>query len=110
MTGEKTEKPTPSRRKKNRKEGQVARTQEIGAWASMMAITLALPSLLQRQLESFREFFQSSLRALEDPTPAVALQLLGRAGLEIAIPIVVLGLMVMVVSVAATMADRKSVV
>ena len=105
MTGEKTEKPTPHRRKQNRKEGQVPRTQEIGAWASMMLITLALPALLTRQLESFSEFFQACLRALEDPTPAVALQLLGRSGLEIAIPVVVLGLMVMIVSVAATMAQ-----
>ena len=38
MTGEKTEKATPKQRKKNRKEGQVARTQELGAWSALAAV------------------------------------------------------------------------
>ena len=38
MSEEKTEKPTPKKRKENRKEGQVPRTQELGAWSAMLLV------------------------------------------------------------------------
>ncbi len=41
MSGEKTEKPTAKRRKEARKEGQVARTQELGGWATVLLFGLA---------------------------------------------------------------------
>ena len=44
MAGEeKTEKPTERKRKESRKEGQVPRTQELGGWASMLVVGMALP-------------------------------------------------------------------
>ena len=38
MSEEKTEKATPKKRKENRKEGQVPRTQELGAWSAMLLV------------------------------------------------------------------------
>ena len=55
MSQEKTEKPTPKRRKENRKEGQVPRTQELGAWSALLLVGMVLPSLLGRELEALRE-------------------------------------------------------
>ena len=39
---DKTEKATAKKLKDSRKEGQVARTQELGAWASMLAVALSI--------------------------------------------------------------------
>ena len=38
MSEEKTEKPTAKKRKESRKEGQVPRTQELGAWSAMLLV------------------------------------------------------------------------
>ena len=38
MSEEKTEKPTAKRRKENRKQGQVPRTQELGAWSALLLV------------------------------------------------------------------------
>ena len=38
--GEKTEKPTPQRLKKARKEGQIPRTQELGTWLGVAAASV----------------------------------------------------------------------
>ncbi len=51
MSEEKTEKPTAKKRKENRKEGQVPRTQELGGWASLLLVGMALPALLGRELD-----------------------------------------------------------
>ena len=53
MAGEKTEKATPKRRKEARKEGQVARTPELGGWATMLLLGLALPTLLGHELDAW---------------------------------------------------------
>ena len=42
--GEKTEKPTPQRLKKARKEGQIPRTPELGAWLMVAAVTAHAPA------------------------------------------------------------------
>ena len=52
--GEKTEKPTPKKNKENRKEGQVPRTQELGAWASLLVVGMALPALIGREMTALR--------------------------------------------------------
>ena len=43
MSGEKTEKPTAKRLKEARREGQVARTPDLGAWLAMLAATYLVP-------------------------------------------------------------------
>ncbi len=105
MSGEKTEKPTPKRRKESRKEGQVARTQELGGWASVLAFGMAAPVLLQREFHSLWALFERSLRLTEHPTTSVALDLLGEAARHVFIVLLVLGSMVMVIGVASALAQ-----
>lgn len=105
MSEEKTEQPTAKRKKEARKEGQVARTQELGAWSALLLLTLALPSLVGRELEALRALMIRSLRLIEDPTVPGALQLLGDAGLHTLVVIVALGTGMMLISVAATIAQ-----
>ena len=44
--GEKTEKPTPQRLKKARKEGQIPRTQELGTWLGVATASVLLPMMV----------------------------------------------------------------
>ncbi|QBI21251.1 EscU/YscU/HrcU family type III secretion system export apparatus switch protein [Egibacter rhizosphaerae] len=53
--GEKTEKPTPRRRNKAREEGQVARSQEVGAATSLLAAVLAVVMIVPGAFETLRE-------------------------------------------------------
>ena len=40
MSGEKTEQPTPQKLKKAKREGQIGRSQDIGAWFGMLAASM----------------------------------------------------------------------
>jgi flagellar biosynthesis protein FlhB len=105
VSGEKTEKPTEKRRKESRKEGQVPRTQELGGWASLLVVGLAMPMLLEHELGALRELLVSCLTVGEDASVSKALGLLGRGGQHVLLTLVVLGCSVMVVSVAGAMAQ-----
>lgn len=102
---EKTEKPTARKNKENRKEGQVPRTQELGGWSSMLLVGLALPFLLSRELNALRELMVACFRAGSFPSTAAALEMLSEGLRHIAFTLVLLGVGVMVISVAATLAQ-----
>ena len=55
--GEKTEKPTPQRLKKARKEGQIPRTQELGTWAGAAVASALLPMLVGNAFEAVQKLF-----------------------------------------------------
>ena len=55
--GEKTEKPTPQRLKKARKEGQIPRTQELGTWLGVAAASALLPMLVGNAFEEVQKLF-----------------------------------------------------
>jgi flagellar biosynthesis protein FlhB len=105
MSGEKTEKPTARKNKENRKEGQVPRTQELGGWASMLLVGMALPMLLGRELTALQELMVMCLNASGDPDPEVALQLMGQGLTHVAKALVLLSSGVLVVGVAAALAQ-----
>ena len=69
MSGEKTEKPTARKNKENRKEGQVPRTQELGGWASMLLVGMALPMLLGRELTALQELMVMCFNASGSAVP-----------------------------------------
>jgi flagellar biosynthetic protein FlhB len=103
--GEKTEKPTERRRKESRKEGQVPRTQELGGWASLLVVGVALPTLLTHEFDALRNLMVTCFTLGDAATPGKALGLLGRGGAHILLTLVVLGCAVMVVGVASAMAQ-----
>jgi flagellar biosynthetic protein FlhB len=104
-SGEKTEKPTERRRKESRKEGQVARTQELGGWASLLAVGLAMPALLSHELGSLQKLMVTCLSLGGDATTGKALGLLGKGAEHVLFTLVVLGCGVMVIGVASAMAQ-----
>jgi len=105
VSGEKTEKPTERRRKESRKEGQVPRTQELGGWASLLVVGVALPMLLSRELGALRDLMVSCLTLGDGATTGRALGLLGRGGQHILLTLVLLGCGVMIVGVGSALAQ-----
>ena len=105
MTGEKTEKATPKRRKEARKEGQVARTPELGAWSSLLLATLAFPTLMSHEAAALKQLFVDALTSIQHPSIDEAFRILREGGMHAFVSLVVLGCLVMLVGVAATVAQ-----
>lgn len=105
MSGEKTEKPTPKKKKQSRKEGQVARTPELGGWASVLLLGFAMPALLGKELGAIQRLIEHSLRIVEDPSVSSAMTLLHEGATHAFITLVILGSMVMVVGVSSALAQ-----
>jgi len=99
MSDERTEKPTPRRRKENRKKGQVPRTPELGGWATLLLLTFVLPALARHEIEALQAITRASLRDLGDLTSDDALGALGTGMTHVFWALVLLGSGVMVVGV-----------
>ena len=102
---EKTEKPTPKRKKQARKDGQVPRTPELGGWLGLLVVTLAMGPLLDRELNTLRTMMSTHLRAAERPSISLATTLLGDAAQHVLVTLVVLGSMVLVIGVISALAQ-----
>ena len=103
MSEEKTEAPTAKKKKDSRKEGQVPRTQELGGWSALLIFAMLLDFAAGRELTSLQSFMKGSLRASENASPAAALEKLGEGLSHAALVVVVLGSVVMLVGVAASL-------
>ncbi|MEQ6901967.1 EscU/YscU/HrcU family type III secretion system export apparatus switch protein [Nocardioides sp. YIM 152588] len=103
--GEKTEKPTPKRKKQARKDGQVPRTAELGGWLSVLAVALMMGPLLDREADALTTMLGVNLRALQDPEPALALTLLGEGARHVFVTLLILGSTVMLIGVLSAIAQ-----
>ncbi|GAA4344694.1 EscU/YscU/HrcU family type III secretion system export apparatus switch protein [Angustibacter luteus] len=103
MSGEKTEKPTAKRLKEARKEGQVARTPDLGAWLAMLAATFLVPRAAQSVMDVLVALMMGVSAAIVDPDPDRALALLGKglSGAAMAMLPLVAGIMVIGIAAAA---------
>ena len=77
--GEKTEKPTPEKLKKARKEGQIPRTQELGTWLGTAAASVLLPMLVEKGFGEVQTLFVQIGAIAGNPEPAAISALLGQA-------------------------------
>ena len=77
--GEKTEKPTPQRLKKARKEGQIPRTQELGTWLGVAAASALLPMLVGNAFDEVRMLFVQVGALAKQPEIENVQVLLGQA-------------------------------
>jgi flagellar biosynthetic protein FlhB len=103
--GEKTEKPTPQRLKKARKEGQIPRTPELGAWLLVAAASVLIPMTVGKAFTATQELFVQSGAVFTRPTTGTVTTLMGKAltaFLATALPMAV-GLML--VGLAASVAQ-----
>jgi flagellar biosynthetic protein FlhB len=105
MSEERTEKPTARKKKENKKEGTVPRTQELGAWGSMLAVGLALPPLVSREIDTLRTFFDTDLRVAGEPSVAGARDVLQQGLGHALLALVLLGAGVAVIGTGAALAQ-----
>ncbi len=102
---ERTEKPTPKKVKENRKEGKVPRTQELGAWGSLLVVALLLGWVVGHGFDALRELLLRALALVDDPDPAKVLAMLREGTVTGLVISLVLGAGVMLVSVLAGVAQ-----
>lgn len=104
-TEEKTEQATPQKKKKSRKEGQVARSPEIGPWAAVLVVAMMLHSLTERGIDSVQALLTRTLAMTARPSAESALMLVGEGGRLVLVLSVSLGVLVLVVSVVGAVAQ-----
>lgn len=100
--GEKTEKPTPQKLKKARKEGQVARTQELGTWAGVAAASVLLPMIASKGFAEVQQMFVQISTVAETPETSSISKLLGQALNAFVMTVLPLALSLMVVGLVAS--------
>jgi len=101
MSGEKTEQPTAQKLKKAKQEGQIGRSQDIGAWFGMLAASIMLPRTLGSTMEHSRELMAKIPEVIANPDPALALSILKEGLISAAWAVLPLSLTMMAVGVAA---------
>jgi flagellar biosynthetic protein FlhB len=99
--GEKTEKPTPQRLKKARKEGQIPRTQELGTWLGVAAASVLLPMLVGNAFEAVQKLFVQIGSVASNPEPTALSALMGQALIAFMTALLPMALGMMVVGTAA---------
>jgi flagellar biosynthesis protein FlhB len=100
--GEKTEKPTPQRLKKARKEGQIPRTQELGTWGGVAAASALLPMIVGNGFDEAQELFLQIRVVAADPEGPAVTALLGQALTAFMTTVLPLCLGLMVVGIVAS--------
>jgi flagellar biosynthetic protein FlhB len=79
MAGEKTEQPTQQRLKKAKREGEIGRSPDIGAWFGMLAASIILPRALGTALSHARDLMNEVPAVIADPAPDAAFRMLREA-------------------------------
>lgn len=76
---DKTEKPTPKRKRDSRRKGQIAKSQDLTGWAGLLVGLYLLPYTLGRIAEVPAEAFRAARATTVSPDPALAVEALGAA-------------------------------
>ncbi|MFI5493167.1 flagellar biosynthesis protein FlhB [Actinoplanes sp. NPDC051859] len=101
MSGEKTEQPTPQKLKKAKQEGQIGRSQDVGAWFGMLAASIMLPRTLGSAMDHSRELMAKIPEVIANPDPQVALGILKDGLMSAGWAVLPLALTMMAVGIAA---------
>jgi flagellar biosynthetic protein FlhB len=103
--GEKTEKPTPQRLKKARKDGQIPRTQELGTWLGIAAASALLPMMVGNAFDRVQQMFVHVGRVVKQPEIDTVTALLGEALMTFLTVLLPTAIALMIVGVAASAAQ-----
>jgi flagellar biosynthetic protein FlhB len=81
MSGsDKTEAPTPKRKRESRKEGRVPKSQEVVTWGAVLLSSFLLPMTMAASGRAIRDLLSQTTRAIANPEMGSALALLGAGG------------------------------
>jgi flagellar biosynthetic protein FlhB len=101
---DKTEAPTPKRKREGRKEGQIPKTPELGIWVQVMVASIAFPLVAGRAHGELLGVSRDIRAISAEPDPEVAIGILGKGfGLVLTtvIPLAVVLLLVGIVSLVS---------
>jgi flagellar biosynthesis protein FlhB len=101
VSGEKTEKPTPQKKQKARREGQIGRSPDVGAWAGMLAASFLLPLTIRLCGERVRALVQRVPEVIAEPDPAEAMSALADGLLGAAAAVAPLALTLLLLGIVA---------
>jgi flagellar biosynthesis protein FlhB len=74
---QKTEKPTPERKKQARRKGQIARSPDVASWVIVIGATYLVPATMGRVYDSMQEVFRRFEDIALHPDPRQASEALG---------------------------------
>lgn len=74
----KTEAPTPRRKKEARRKGNVARSQEVSTWLSLLVASIVVPMVIANGGRSLRRLEASALSVVAQPDERAAMRVLGQ--------------------------------
>ncbi|HTW98898.1 MAG TPA: EscU/YscU/HrcU family type III secretion system export apparatus switch protein [Acidimicrobiales bacterium] len=106
-----TEKPTAKRRREARRDGRVARSQDISSWLSLLGFLLVLPALAGRAEATITGLISLSAQAMADPDNGKAMALLGdglKSAMELVLPVALVATLVGLASTLAQVGFRFS--
>jgi flagellar biosynthetic protein FlhB len=105
VAGEKTEKPTPRRKREARREGRIAKTPDLGAWLGVLATTVLLPIVIRLASQRVVLLMSRVPDVISDPEPAKALSLLRQGAMDGVIALAPLCGGLLLIGVAASAAQ-----
>jgi flagellar biosynthetic protein FlhB len=103
--GQKTEAPTPKRKKEGREKGQVARTPELTSWAGLLVATYMLKAAAASGMAATEWMTQRLTQLIEQPDINNGIAFLGEATWRFGLVIAPLCVSLMVVGVAGSFAQ-----
>jgi flagellar biosynthetic protein FlhB len=102
---DKTEAPTPKKKRDAKKKGQVARSQELVIWAQLFAVAIVLPSTIGRTAGAFRDMSARVGHLIVQPDENQALTLFTSGLMKVMLGTLPLALVVMGVALVGTFAQ-----
>ena len=104
-SGDKTEKPTAKKLREARKEGRIARSNDIPQWATMLAATVVLPRTVGSCVSAFRSLFSDIPDLIQHPSVGPALHLFHKGVQAAALALLPLVATLMIVGIASNIAQ-----
>lgn len=101
---DRTEAPTPKRKREARKEGRIAKSPEVAMWLQLLVASWAAQATFERAVEGLRTMPADLEAVTQDPDPSVALGVLGRGlllSVEAVLPLALAMVLVGIVSIAS---------
>lgn len=100
-TGEKTEKATPRKLKKARRDGQVGHSPELGSWLSVLAASFVLPGVAKSLMSIAQTCLVQVAATIEDPDTGQAIEMARTAMMHAVLAVAPLAVLVLLTSVAS---------
>lgn len=99
--GEKTEKATPRKLKKARRDGQVGHSPEVGSWLSVLAASFVMPAVASSLMDNARTCFVQIVSIINTPDIGRALAMTRKSLIDAVVGTAPLALLILLTSVAS---------